>query len=269
MSTGSFEVRTALVTGGSRGIGLGIASALLDRGARVALTARRPESLAEAARELDAGDRVLCLPANAGDTAAAADVVGAVLSRFGTLDMLVNNAGINPVSGPLMDTEIRAVEKTLQVNTVGALALTQQAWHGWMREHGGSIVNIASVAGLRSSSPLGAYAVSKAAMIHLTVQLAAELAPGVRVNAVAPAVIKTRFARALYEGHEEEVAARYPLRRLGVPQDVAAAVCFLLSDEASWITGETLAIDGGSLKVAVERPSTAGRTEQAAALPGS
>lgn len=254
MDTESFKDRTALVTGGSRGIGLGIARALLERGARVAITARKPESLQDAAHELDAGDRLLCLPANAGDIAAAGEVSGEVLARFGSIDLLVNNAGINPVAGPLMDVPIGAVEKTLRVNTVGALALTQQVWHGWMREHGGSIVNVASVAGLRSSSPLGAYAVSKAALIHLTVQLAAELAPGVRVNAVAPAVVKTRFARALYEGYEEQVAARYPLRRLGAPADVAAAVCFLLSDGASWITGETLAIDGGVLKTNAERP---------------
>ena len=114
-----------------------------------------------------------------------------------------------------------------------------------MGEHGGSIVNVASVAGLRPSPGIGMYGVSKAALIRLTTELAVELGPGIRVNAVAPAVVKTKFATALYEGREEEVSAAYPLKRLGVPEDVAGAVAFLLSDAASWITGQTLVLDGG------------------------
>jgi NAD(P)-dependent dehydrogenase (short-subunit alcohol dehydrogenase family) len=114
-----------------------------------------------------------------------------------------------------------------------------------MGDHGGSVVNVASIAGLRPSPGIGLYGVSKAALIRLTTELAVELAPGIRVNAVAPAVVKTKFATALYEGREEQVSASYPLKRLGVPSDIAGAVTFLLSDEASWITGQTIVLDGG------------------------
>lgn len=243
-----FKGRAALVTGGSRGIGLGIAAELLARGAKVAITARKEETLREAATELDAGDRLITISANAGDYEAAAGVVQQTIDTFGSMDLLVNNAGTNPVFGPLMDAPTKAVEKVMQVNVVGSLAMTQAAWHAWMKDHGGSVVNIASVAGLHVSPGIAAYGASKAALINLTKQLSTELAPGVRVNAVAPAVVKTRFAEALYVNNEEAVAAGYPMKRLGVPADVAGAVAFLLSDSASWITGETLAIDGGSLK---------------------
>ena len=114
-----------------------------------------------------------------------------------------------------------------------------------MREHGGAVLNVASVGGLRAGSPIGAYNASKAAVIHLTRQLAVELGPKVRVNGIAPAVVKTKFARALYEDREDEVASHYPLKRLGVPEDTAKLAAFLLSDDASWITGETVTIDGG------------------------
>lgn len=240
--------RSVLVTGGSRGIGLGIAAELLARGAGVAITARKEERLREAAAELNAGDRVLTISAHAGDYEAAPKVAQQVIERFGSLDLLVNNAGTNPVFGLLMDAPTSAVEKVMQVNVVGALAMTQAAWHGWMKEHGGAVVNVASIAGLKSSPFIAAYGASKAALINLTTQLSVELAPSVRVNAVAPAVVKTRFAEALYVDNEEQVAAAYPMKRLGVPEDVAGAVCFLLSDGASWITGETLPIDGGILK---------------------
>jgi len=114
-----------------------------------------------------------------------------------------------------------------------------------MAEHGGAVLNVASVGGLRAEAMIGAYNASKAALIHLTRQLAVELAPGVRVNAIAPAVVKTRFARVLWEGREAEAAAAYPLGRLGTPADTAGIARFLLSDEASWITGQTMVVDGG------------------------
>jgi NAD(P)-dependent dehydrogenase (short-subunit alcohol dehydrogenase family) len=116
-----------------------------------------------------------------------------------------------------------------------------------MAEHGGSVLVVASVAGLKSSQNIAAYGVSKAALINLTTQLAVELGPKVRVNAVAPAVVKTRFAEALFEGREEQVAAQYPVGRLGVPEDVGEAAAFLLGEGAGWVTGQTLVLDGGSL----------------------
>ena len=128
---------------------------------------------------------------------------------------------------------------------VSALGFAQRTWHAWQKENGGAIVNIASVAGVSASPFIGAYGISKAAMINLTVQLAHEYAPKVRANAIAPAVVKTKFAQALYEGREAEAAAAYPLGRLGVPSDIGGAAAFLTSEQSDWITGQTLVVDGG------------------------
>jgi NAD(P)-dependent dehydrogenase (short-subunit alcohol dehydrogenase family) len=243
----SLAGRTALVTGGSRGIGLGIARSLVDRGARVVLTARKPEPLAEAVDALGGSAVAVAVPGNAGDPEHRAAAVRTAVETFGSLDMLAGNVGINPVYGPLMDLDLAAFRKILDTNVVGTLGLVQEAWRAWMAEHGGAVLIVASVAGLRSSEGIGAYGVSKAALINLTTQLAVELGPKVRVNAVAPAVVKTRFAEALFTGREEKVAAQYPVGRLGVPEDVGEAAAYLLGDGAGWVTGQTLVLDGGSL----------------------
>ncbi|MBN1091432.1 SDR family oxidoreductase [Blastococcus sp. TML/M2B] len=240
------EGRTALVTGGSRGIGLGIAHSLVKRGAKVVLTARKPEALAAAVEELGGPDVAVAVAGNAGDAEHRATAVRTAIETFGSLDMLVGNVGINPVYGPMMDLEPDAFRKILDTNVVASLDLVQQAWRAWMSEHGGSVLFVASVAGLRSSPMIGGYGVSKAAVINLTTQLAVEMGPKVRVNAVAPAVVKTRFAEALYEGREAEVAASYPVGRLGVPEDVGEAAAYLLGDGAGWVTGQTIVLDGGS-----------------------
>lgn len=247
MSDGTFEGKVALVTGATRGIGYGIAEEIVARGGRVCITARKPDELEEAAKHLDPQEsgRVLTARGSADDADHQAAAVAQVVDRFGQLDFLVNNAAVNPQYGPLMDADLGAVRKVFEVNVTAVLAWTQQAWRAWQRDNGGAVLNVASVGGLRAGSPIGAYNASKAALIHLTRQLAVELGPGVRVNAIAPAVVKTKFARALYEGREEEVAAHYPLKRLGTPADTAKLAAFLLSDEAGWITGETVTIDGG------------------------
>lgn len=251
-STSELTGRAALVTGASRGIGLAIAGELLTRGASVTITARKPDTLNAAVDELGArvdggAERVLGLLGNAGDADSRAEAVEATVQRFGSLDVLVNNAGINPAYGPLTDVDLGAVRKIFDVNVVAALGFVQQAHRAWMAEHGGVVVNIASVAGLRSTGVIAAYGASKAALIRLTEELAWQLGPGIRVNAVAPAIVKTTFAGALYSEREQEVAASYPMRRLGAPEDVARVVAFLASDAASWMTGETVRVDGGLL----------------------
>lgn len=242
--------KVALITGGSRGIGQGIAEEFLRSGAvGVIVTTRRPENAetahAEIAGATGAGDRLEAMVARADSREDADRTVARVIERFGSCDILVNNAGTNPSPGMLADVDLAAVDKTWAVNQKGPLMWSQAAWHGWMAEHGGVIINIASLGGLRPGPVLGAYNVSKAALIFLTRQLALEMAPGVRVNAVAPAVVKTRLSAMLWTGNEEGAAALHPLNRLGEVEDVANAVTFLASDKASWITGVTLPIDGG------------------------
>ncbi|MES9559279.1 MULTISPECIES: glucose 1-dehydrogenase [unclassified Streptomyces] len=236
--------KVALVTGASRGIGYGIAEALVARGDRVCITGRGEDALKEAVERLGA-DRVIGVTGKAHDEAHQAVAVERTMEAFGRIDFLVNNAGTNPVFGPLADLDLDVVRKVFETNVVSALGFAQRTWKAWQKENGGAIVNIASVAGLSASPFVGAYGVSKAAMVNLTLQLAHEFAPVVRVNAIAPAVVKTKFARALYEGREEEAAAAYPLGRLGVPEDVGGAAAFLTSSQAEWITGQTLVVDGG------------------------
>jgi 3-oxoacyl-[acyl-carrier protein] reductase len=240
------EDRVALVTGASRGIGLAIVSELLAGGVRgVVITGRKPANLDVALSELGNDQRVLAVAGGADDDEHAVAAVSAAVERFGALDILVNNAATNPVAGNIIDVEMSAIDKIWAVNQRGPLVFARQAWRQWMQKHGGSIVNVASVGGLQPGPLLGAYNVSKAALIFLTRQLAYEMAPTVRVNAIAPGIVKTRFSRALWEMNEEGAAGLHPLDRLGEVEDVTGAVLFLCSEASSWITGVTLPIDGG------------------------
>jgi NAD(P)-dependent dehydrogenase (short-subunit alcohol dehydrogenase family) len=242
------EGKTAIVTGASRGIGLATALRLVAEGARVCITARKQEPLNEVAARFPEGS-VITVPGKSDDPDHRREVLDTVFRDFGRLDILVNNVGISPVYGPLMELDLSTARKITEVNLIGTLAWVQNAYHheGLDFGNGGSVINLSSVTGERPSPGIGFYGVSKAAIGHLTRTLATELGPRVRVNAVAPAVVKTRFAMEFYEGKEDEVAAQYPLRRLGTPEDVAATVAFLASSDSDWITGQVINVDGGLL----------------------
>jgi NAD(P)-dependent dehydrogenase (short-subunit alcohol dehydrogenase family) len=244
----NLEGKVALVTGASRGIGRAIAEAFADAGASVMLSSRKQDALDAAIADIGpGGGELAAFAANAGEPDQIAACVAATVERFGRVDILVNNAATNPYMGRAIDIDLPRFDKTWQVNYRGPVVWAQEAWRASMEEHGGSIVNIASIGGLSVETNIGHYNVTKAALIHLTRTLAADLAPGVRVNAIAPGLVKTDMARALWEPAEEAIAARTPLRRLGEPADIANAALFLTSDLGSWITGQTLVVDGGAL----------------------
>lgn len=244
---GSLEGQVALITGASRGIGFSIAAALVDRGAKVVLTARKQEGLDEAISELPDGSAI-GFAGRAHDPDHQDEVLDGIAREHGRLDILVNNAGINPVYGPLAELDLDAVRKVFEVNVFAGLSWVQKLLeHEQLsfRENHGRIIFLSSESGTTPSPGIGLYGISKATVAHLTRTLAVELGPEIRVNAVSPAVVKTQFSTALYEGKEDEVTSAYPLGRLGAPEDVGAAAAFLVSDESSWITGEVLKLDGG------------------------
>ncbi len=242
----SLDGKVAVVTGGSKGIGKGIAATFAEAGARVMITSRKAEGCEQAAAEIGHGTEWMA--GNVGDPEATEAVLDAAIERLGGLDILVNNAGANPYAGPTIDVDLGRWNKTIQTNLTAPMFWTQAAWRKRMSEHGGVVLNVASVGGFSTSPDLGVYDVTKAALIHLTRQLAAELGPKVRVNALAPGLIKTDFARVLWEGERgDQVASSYPLGRLGEVDDVAAAALWLAADTGSWITGQAIVLDGGGL----------------------
>lgn len=207
------------------------------------ITSRKAETCEETANEIG------CLyeAGHVGKEEDAERVTDACLERIGGIDILVNNAATNPYAGPMIDVDRARWEKTIDTNLTAPLMWSQMAWNKWQKSsEGGSIINISSVGGLGTDPHLGVYDVSKAALIHLTKQLAAELAPQTRVNALAPGLVKTDFAKFLWEdGKGDTVAQIYPLKRLGEPEDIAAAATYLAADSGRWITGQTIVLDGG------------------------
>ena len=242
--------KVALVTGASKGIGLAIAAAFAASGASVMISSRKPDALEQAAASIaPTGDaQVAWFAANAGDEDAPDAAVAATAERLGPVDILVNNAATNPYFGPTLGISASQMDKIHQVNQRALVLWTAAAWRASFEARGGSVINITSVGGMATDVPgIGYYNATKAAVIHLTKQLASELAPGVRVNAIAPGIVKTDFARALWEPNEEGLARRLPLRRVGLPDDISGAAVYLASDAASWVTGHTLVVDGGIL----------------------
>jgi NAD(P)-dependent dehydrogenase (short-subunit alcohol dehydrogenase family) len=250
MSEFDLKDRVAIVTGASRGIGSAIADALVARGAKVVLSSRKQADLDAEAERINAGnpEAAIAIAAHAGKPEDLARLVDATLERHGRIDILVNNAATNPHFGHSLDADLALWDKTFEVNVRGVFALTQLAVSKYMGDHGGSIVNVASVGGIRVAFGLGIYNITKAAVIHLTKQLALELGPrGIRVNAVAPGLVKTRFAEALWGNQEilDRVLQSTALGRIGAPAEIGRVVAFLASDDASFITGEVVVIDGG------------------------
>jgi NAD(P)-dependent dehydrogenase (short-subunit alcohol dehydrogenase family) len=244
----SLEGKVALVTGASRGIGRAIAGSLAAAGANVMLTSRKQDQLDIAASEIalsGAAGETAVFAGNAGDVASAKACVAATVERFGGVDVLVNNAATNPYYGPTLGVDEGRYDKTFQVNLRGPLFWCQAVWEQSMHNKPGVIINIASVGGLRAEGALGVYNLTKAALIHMTRQLAGELGP-TRVVGIAPGLVNTDFASVLVENFGESLAASMPLGRLGEPQDIANLATFLASDLASWITGDTYVIDGGA-----------------------
>ncbi len=242
------DSKVALVTGGSRGIGRAIARRLAEAGAHVMLTSRKEADLAEAAAALEGLDgRVAWFAAHVGEPGAADAAIAATVAQFGAVDILVNNAGTNPYYGPLVEIDGPRADKTVQVNQQAVLTWTQAAWRASMAERGGSVLNVSSIGGMSVEPGIGWYNVTKAAVIALTRQLAYELGPRVRVNALAPGLVRTDLSRTLWEGHGDAVSRRLPLGRIGEPDDVARAALFLVSDAAQWVTGHVLVVDGGAM----------------------
>ena len=239
----SLEGKVALVTGASRGIGKAIAKSYVEAGAKVMLMSRKEDVLRSAADEIG-GDTAI-FAGNAGDIDTAQACVAATIKKFGQIDIFVNNAATDPYAGPTLGIDPARYDKTFQVNLRGPLFWCQAVWEAWMIDHPGVIINIASVGGLRAEGNLGVYNLTKAALIHLTKQLAGELGL-TRVVGIAPGLVQTDFAQMLVDNFGDALAKRLPTKRLGVPQDIANLATFLASDLASWMTGETYLIDGGA-----------------------
>jgi len=235
--------KVALVTGASKGIGKAIAAAYAAAGAQVMLSSRKLDQLEAAAAEI--GGDTAVMAANAGNLEAGEQVVAATIERFGGLDILVNNAATNPYYGSTIDVDAPRYDKTFEVNVRGPMFWSQAAWRQAFSTKPGVIVNIASVGGMRAEPTLGVYNLTKAAVIHLTRQLASELGP-TRVVGIAPGLVKTDFAKVLVDNFGDALAKALPTGRLGEPEDIANLALFLASDAASWITGDTYVIDGGA-----------------------
>ena len=234
-------MKTALVTGGTRGIGLSTAQKFIDEGWNVYITSRKEENLQSV---LSANTKIKGFVARADDLAAATETCKKIVDETGSLDVLINNAGTNPSGGSLLDVDLSAVQKTWDVNLMGPLMWTREAVKAGLKE---SVLNVCSVGGIKPSHYMGAYNISKAGLIYMTKQLAMELAPDIRVNGVAPAVVKTKLSEMLWAEDEQGSADLHALKKLGKPEDIASLIYFLSSDDSAWITGEIVNIDGGFL----------------------
>ncbi len=247
---GELTGKRTLVTGATRGIGEAIATAFAKSGAKVAITGRKMESLEPIAEKLSGlGAEVLPIPCHNGKPDDRENLFQSIQSSWGGLDVIVNNAATNPVMTPLAETSIEVWDKIHSTNVTGPLDLIQKFVPGMAEQGSGSIINIASVAGIEPAPGLGAYSVSKASLLMMTKVLAKELGQqGIRCNAIAPGLIETKFSEALFQSkkHYDHFIQNVPLGRHGQPEEIVEAVCFLASSASSYMTGQILVIDGGS-----------------------
>jgi dehydrogenase/reductase SDR family protein 4 len=251
MTEPSFDLsgRVAIVSGGSRGIGRAIALGLASYGADVVVASRKQEDLDVVAGEIRAiGRRAAAIATHMRNREDIEGLVAATLEEFGKIDILVNNAGTNPYFGPLLDIEERTWDQIMTVNLKGYFLLAQAVGRGMKERGSGNIINVSSRGGRRASPGLGCYSISKAGVIMLTQVLAQELGPhGIRVNAIAPAIVQTRFAEALWSNEQilRATIETTPLRRIALPEEMAGVCVWLASDASSYVTGQTIVLDGG------------------------
>ncbi|HEY4889455.1 MAG TPA: SDR family oxidoreductase [Candidatus Dormibacteraeota bacterium] len=245
----NLEGRVAIVTGGGSGIGFAIASELADRGARVVLASRKAanvEGAAERINELRPG-AATAIPTHVGHPDELEKLVDLTLEKLGRLDIVVNNAGTNFYSGATADADLSVFDKTFEVNVRGPYVLSCLAIRRYMADHGGSILNIASVGGVKARPGRGIYAITKAALIFMTKQLAVEVGgKGIRVNAIAPGLVRTGFSEPLLndEAFLKHVLSRTALGRIGTVAEIARVAAFVVSDDAAYMSGEVLVLDG-------------------------
>jgi len=247
--------KVALITGSSRGIGKAIAEAYARQGAKVVITSRKLDACEAVAARIneensDTPGEAMAVACNVSDADQLKALVGQVMAAWGRIDVLVCNAAVNPYHGPMSGIDDGAWEKILQVNVTNVLKLCNMVLPDMAARRDGAVILISSVGGLKGSMNLGAYAVSKAADMQLARNLAIEWGPhNIRANAIAPGLIKTDFARALWEDPEARARAEaaYPLGRLGEPEDIAGTAILLASEAGSFITGQTLVVDGGGV----------------------
>ena len=258
----NLEGKVAIVTGGSRGIGRSIAQTMSQAGAKVMITSRKADACEETAEAItqETGGEVAYVPGHVGRSEDTERVVTATLDTFGAIDILVNNAATNPYAGPVIDVDIPRWEKTFDVNVTAPLAWVQACWGAYMKEHGGNIINISYVGAFSTNAILGVYDITKSALIHLTQQLAAELGPNTRVNAICPGTIKgnrminvikdkANFLKASKKKIEKEFVSMASMNCWIYEEDIGKMCSFLISEESERISGQVIGVDGNALRL--------------------